>query len=221
MKRPSFMASATVGFLMFLSGAPLQAELRWESRLVQYEAKLGEENVNLTFAFSNPTSKPVTITQIETSCGCTAASLEKKTYASGEKGKLDVTFDAKGASGVQQKTIQVMTDDSEETTTLTIRVTVPTWLEISPRLLWWSLGEKDTAKVAVIALNEKAQIKITSASTDNTAVQVSLQPEANGSRYRLVLKPLSTKEAMQATVTVVAEGPGSTVRKYAVFAQVR
>jgi hypothetical protein len=221
MKRPSSLAAA-VGLLLFLTGAPLQAELQWASRVVSHEAQLGEDSVSLTFAFSNPTTKPITITAIETSCGCTAASLEKKTYAPGEKGKLDVTFDAKGASGLQQKTLYVTTDASPDSTTLTLRVTIPMWLEIAPRLLWWKNGDKTDAKEAVITVNEKAKIQLTSVTSDNAAVQATLQPDAgNASRYRLVLKPASTKETMTATITVVAEAPGAAPRKYAVFAQVR
>lgn len=221
MKRPSCLAAGVASILLLLAGTSLHAELQWESRLVQHEAALGEDSVRLTFAFSNPTDKPITVTEVETSCGCTAASLEKKTYAPGEKGKLDVTFDAAGAAGVQQKTIQVRTDASAEATTLTLRVNVPAWLEISPRLLWWSIGEKESAKEAVITLNEKAKFKITSVVADNTVIQANLQPDPDGRRHRLALKPVSTGKAAQATVTVVAEAPGGAVRKYVVFAQVR
>jgi hypothetical protein len=222
MKRPSFPAAGTFGLLLLLTGTPLQAELQWVNRVVSHEARLGEDSVVLSFPFSNPTSKPITITAIETSCGCTVASLDQKTYAPGEKGKLDVTFDAKGMAGVQQKTLYVTTDASRDSTTLTLRVTLPTWLEIAPRLLWWKEGDKPDAKEAVITVNDQAKIKVTSTSSDNPSVQASLQPDAgNPSRYRLVIKPASTKETMTATITVVAEAPGVEPRKYAVFAQVR
>jgi hypothetical protein len=123
---------------------------------------------------------------------------------------------------VQQKTLYVTTDASPDSTTLTLRVTLPMWLEITPRLLWWKEGDKPEAKEAVITVNDQAKIKITSTSSDNPVVQVTLQPDTGtSSRYRLVLKPASTKETMTATITVVAEAPGAAPRKYAVFAQVR
>ena len=218
--RLPWVAAAISSLLLATATRLPAAGLQWDARLVQHEAKLGEDEVDLSFAFSNTSDRTITITAVETSCGCTAATLAKKSYAPGEKGQLAVTFDAKGASGVQQKTIQVTTDDTPEPTTLTLRVTVPTWLEIAPRLLWWKVGDKDSAKEATITLNEQAKIKITSVTSDNPAVQASLQSDAGG-KYRLILKPGSTKEPVQAIVTVTAEAPGAAVRKYAVFAQVR
>ena len=89
MKAPSHPALRTAGWLLLLAGTALRAELTWDTRVVEHTAALGEENVKLAFAFANTTARTVTITDVETSCGCTAATLAKKTYAPGERGRLD------------------------------------------------------------------------------------------------------------------------------------
>lgn len=197
------------------------AGLRWEATTVQRETKLGEETVPLRFAFSNPESRPITVLHVNASCGCTTATLEKKTYAPGEKGQIDVVFDARNLSGVQEKTIQVFTDDSPKPTVLTVRVTIPTWAEISPRLLWWSVGEEGKPKEAVIRLHPGAKLRGESIRVDGAAMTASLTAEEDGRRYRLVVQPASTKAPVQATLHFEVEIDGAAPRKFFAFAQVR
>lgn len=221
MKAPSRPALRTAGWLLLLAGSLLRAELTWEARVVEHQAALGEDDVKLAFAFTNSTGRAVTITDVETSCGCTATSLAKKTYAPGERGRLDVTFDTRGTAGPQQKTIYVRTSDAPEATALTLKVSVPAWLEIAPRLLWWKTGDKPAAKEALITVPEPARIKLTSATVDGEAFTARLQPGADGRSTKLIVTPVAVTGTTTATVTVTAEMAGGERRTYVVFAQVR
>lgn len=221
MKVPSHPALRAAGWLLLLAGTALRAELAWDTRVVEHTAALGEENVKLAFAFANTTTRTITITDVETSCGCTAATLAKKTYAPGERGRLDVIFDAKGTAGPQQKTIYVRTDDAPESIALTLRVNVPVWLEIAPRLLWWKTGEKPAAKEALITVTEPARIKLTAATVDSEAFTARLLPRADGRTTQLLVTPAAVTAPSTATITVTAELAGGERRTYVVFAQVR
>jgi hypothetical protein len=216
--RPSLRA---VGLIAIGLLAPLlHAELAWSSRTLERTARLGEDDVAFTFHFSNPTDHTVTIQDVETSCGCTAATLARKTYAPGEKGTLEVTLDTRGLSGPVEKTLSVRTTGNQPPAKLTLRVNVPTWLELSPRLLWWRVGDPLAAKEAVITLHSP-EVKILSASSNSPGFTARLRPDPDGSRQHLALTPTATTEATQATVTVVAKLPGGVTRSYVVFAQVR
>jgi hypothetical protein len=222
MKASSRPALRPAGWLLLLGAASvLRAELTWEKRVVEHNAALGEEEVRLAFAFTNRTDRVVTITEVETSCGCTAASLAKKTYAPGEKGRLDVTFDAKGTAGPQHKTIYVRTDDAPESAALTLKVNVPVWLEIAPRLLWWKIGEKPSAREAVVTVAEPARIKLTGVTVDGEAFTARLQPQADGRSTKILVTPTAVTATTTATVTLTAELNGGERRTYVVFAQVR
>ena len=50
-------------------------------------------DVHAAYAFTNASDHAVTISEIKTSCGCTTAELEKRTYKTGESGTIDVIFD--------------------------------------------------------------------------------------------------------------------------------
>ncbi len=71
------------------------------------------EKVTHEFIFNNKGDSDLVITDVKTSCGCTAAVTSSKTLAPGDSGTLKVTFDSKGRSGPQTKTATIVTNDSE------------------------------------------------------------------------------------------------------------
>lgn len=65
------------------------------------------EPLTFTFSFQNTSTAPVTIANVVTSCGCTAAKPEKTEYQPGEKGTLAATFNPAGHKGLFESTITV------------------------------------------------------------------------------------------------------------------
>ncbi|NOY52573.1 MAG: DUF1573 domain-containing protein [Deltaproteobacteria bacterium] len=63
------------------------------------------------FSFRNGGDADLVITDVKTSCGCTAAVTSAKTIASGKSGTLKVTFNSRGRRGHQTKTITVYSND--------------------------------------------------------------------------------------------------------------
>ncbi len=51
------------------------------------------ERVERGFRFVNQSDRDVTITSIQSSCGCTTVKLIQRTYAPGEAGQIDVSFE--------------------------------------------------------------------------------------------------------------------------------
>jgi len=66
------------------------------------------------FSFQNAGDTELVITDVKTSCGCTAAVTSAKTVAPGEQGTLKVTFNSRGRRGHQTKTITVYSNDPEQ-----------------------------------------------------------------------------------------------------------
>lgn len=67
------------------------------------------------FKFVNKGSTPLKIDKVSTSCGCTGATTNgKDSYGKGEEGTIHVTFNTRGRSGVQEKTLMVYSNDSKE-----------------------------------------------------------------------------------------------------------
>lgn len=80
------------------------------------------------FKFTNTGTQPLKIDKVQTSCGCTGAAVDAKTeYLKGETGEISVTFNTQGRQGVQEKTITIMTNETDgvpKTLTITCDIAV-------------------------------------------------------------------------------------------------
>jgi hypothetical protein len=65
-----------------------------------------------TFTITNAGKDPVTITQVQPSCGCTSPKYTKEPIKPGEKGEVVLTYDAK-ISGYFSKSAQVRLNDGQ------------------------------------------------------------------------------------------------------------
>ena len=72
----------------------------------------GELQVHV-FIFKNVGDADLEITDIKTSCGCTAAIPSAKTLRPGEEAEMKVEFDTKDRSGRVSRTIQVVTNEKD------------------------------------------------------------------------------------------------------------
>lgn len=78
--------------------------------------KISENDAPITcsFSFSNIGVKPVRLTKVVTSCGCTVASFDRQTLQSGEKGTIDVAFNPRGKVGTIDTQVFIYTDLSSQ-----------------------------------------------------------------------------------------------------------
>jgi hypothetical protein len=65
------------------------------------------------FTFKNLGDADLVITDVKTSCGCTAAVTSARTIAPGGEGTLKVSFNSSGRSGSQNKSITLVSNDPE------------------------------------------------------------------------------------------------------------
>ena len=72
------------------------------------------EIVKYTMKFTNVGEDLLIITSARASCGCTVPKWTKEPIAKGEEGQLEVTFDSSGRSGVQHKSVKLMTNSVEK-----------------------------------------------------------------------------------------------------------
>lgn len=66
------------------------------------------------FKFTNKGNSTLNIERVQTSCGCTGATVgEKSDYAKNESGEIKVNFSTQGREGHQEKTILVYSNDPQ------------------------------------------------------------------------------------------------------------
>jgi len=105
-------------FVFFLFSSLVFAQLMQPKLVLQQSSfdfgdiKQGEI-VSHTFVLTNSGGDLLKITNVQASCGCTAASPEKSELAPGESTDLTVKFNSKGRMGKQLKTVKIFTNDPE------------------------------------------------------------------------------------------------------------
>jgi Protein of unknown function (DUF1573) len=78
------------------------------------------EKVSYAFKFKNTGKADLIISDAKGSCGCTVPTWTKDPVAAGESGTIDITFDSRGKSGMQHKTVTLITNAIPNTKVLTI-----------------------------------------------------------------------------------------------------
>jgi hypothetical protein len=73
------------------------------------------EVLEVNFKFKNTGKKPLVITNVSASCGCTVPETPKKAFAPGEEGEIRAKFDSHGKMGLQEKAIFVTANTTPQT----------------------------------------------------------------------------------------------------------
>ena len=130
------------------------------------------ETPKLQFRFKNMGSGPATIESIKPACGCTAVELEKKTYAPGESGVIEVVFDPKGKQGAIARNIQVYTDqENKPNLLLVVRSFVKPLLVIEPYQVAFSPIEKGSSSTRDIHIKGRFEdFEVTRVTTNDPGV---------------------------------------------------
>lgn len=76
--------------------------------------------VNYTFKFKNKGNADLFIISAKASCGCTVPAYSKEGVHPDDEGKVDVSFDSHGKSGMVSKTITIIANTIPNTKVLTI-----------------------------------------------------------------------------------------------------
>ena len=69
--------------------------------------------VKHVFKFKNTGTEPLILSNVITSCGCTATEWPREPIAPGGTGEINATFNSKGKMGKQNKVITVVSNNAE------------------------------------------------------------------------------------------------------------
>jgi hypothetical protein len=192
------------------------SSLTWEKDKISTEVIEGEQTeVKASFLFKNTGDHPVTITGARPSCGCTTAALTKGIYAPGESGEIAVVFHPAERTGLQEKYITVTTDDpNQPPTKLLFEINIKQYLEVQPRLVAWTVGEKPSEKKVVLsALPAYPITEITAQDEPAGTCETRIEVVEKGQKYNLYFKAVSTVERLNSKVNITAKLANNTERK--------
>ncbi len=122
--------------------------LRFEPRILDFK-RIREENgsVSGTVRVTNASDRPVNITKVSPSCGCTVAAFDARVLPPGEGADIRITFNPTLRQGKEHKPVWVESDDpAKPKADFFVDAEVIPRVAIEPRALW--LGELKRGQVA-------------------------------------------------------------------------
>jgi hypothetical protein len=177
--------------------------LVWDQQTIEFKPKPGDTQATATFTFTNKGDRTLHVRRVRTSCGCTAAKMNKEDYKPGEKGKLSVTFRFDGRTGKQMKTIFVTTDDPDMPTTHVDFVGMLPWnVQLSETLLLWGTGTEPKPQQVLLEFAPTEDIELVKVELDSNAFSCKVEKTDVEKQLRLVFVPKDTSERTRAIATL-------------------
>ena len=99
-------------------------EIKFEEEEFDFGKITQGEIVSHAFIFKNTGGKNLIISGANGSCGCTVPHWPKEPVKAGEENKINVVFSSEGKSGIQEKTITIVTNCEPATRILKIKTEI-------------------------------------------------------------------------------------------------
>ncbi len=209
--------------IALFAAAPLLAHaLKWKQTLIEQQAGPFDEQAHAKFQFTNGGGTAVTITNIQTSCGCTVPTLAKRAYEPGESGELEVIFTFNALIGKQTKTITATTDEEGgKGYELTLQVDIPKLYELDRHFVVWRRGDSLEPKTLDLRVLLPDVIKVVGVESANERFTGVVEPGEEPGAYKIVITPSSTESVTQASLLVKTDKPVDAPKVITLYALVR
>lgn len=86
--------------------------INFEKETYDFGSIDGDAPVSQQVPFENTGKEKLVITEVKASCGCTAGKLAKQELEPGESTFIDITFNPKGKTGAQRKSVTFFSNDT-------------------------------------------------------------------------------------------------------------
>lgn len=186
------------------------AGLQWDRTIAELRAAPSAKEVEAEFTFKNTGNKPVRITRVVATCGCTTARTPKESFAPGESGNITVRFEFGDRRGLQQKRITVRTDDPQQPETqLALSVQIEEAVELDRTLLLWRRGEPSEVKTILVTTLTEGPVKLLAAEIVGEGFTAKLEEKEAGKRYVVTVVPTDTSAPAAAQVALRVQRYGA------------
>jgi hypothetical protein len=101
-----------------------EAKFVFSEEIHNFGPLMAGEVVSFTFIFKNGGTKALTITSVDSGCGCTEVNIPNKTIEPGQEGQIEVVYDSAGEVGRQLKTITLFSNANEPKKQLFIKAEI-------------------------------------------------------------------------------------------------
>ncbi len=183
---PAGFSSESEGGLTGLTagGSTGSASVTVAQPVYDFGAVFQGTQVKHTFSLTNKGPGPLTIGDVQTSCGCTVAQPTKRQVQPGETSDITAVFDTSSDKGPAQRLITVHTNDPQhKQLTLTMKGDVKVKVDATPIPVVFDKvkqGTDQTRTVLVTDMIKGGKFKIISINNSSPNLKVTQQPRSDG-----------------------------------------
>lgn len=222
-------AFATIALAIAAPLLALAESLAWNTTTQQFQANFDDQEITANYAFTNTSDHEVVIVETSATCGCTVPTLEKKSYAPGEKGELKAVFTIGSRQGKQRKVITVVTKgngDQEESYELKLEVDIPVPVTFKPRVRFWKVQEETTSQEILVNFHPRMPMTLETLALKNPkdpdTFDYEIQALKAGLQYKITFRPKTPNEKSRATFNLVSpEDENNILKRYPIYLYVR
>lgn len=208
--------------LLAFAAPTAQAQLKWDHPVQQFHRVPEDKEIYAHYTFKNVGTTPVTIKTLRSSCGCTTAHLDKKTYAPGEAGEVVLHFIFGDRKGYFRKGVAVTTDDkTAEPLTLGLSIDIHDPVTLAPALVIWKTGEPVAAKNVQFNAEAAQPVHVKSVTSSNPRLAAKLDTIKAGEQYAISVTPADTAQKESAEISVQTDFPADAPRVYTIHARIK
>lgn len=169
-----------------------------------------QPNLTARFRLSNRSSRPVRIMSIETSCGCTVGSVDRKLIPPGEDAVLSARIESR-LNGPKQATLRIRTDASEEACSVVVQWITNESITVFPKelnfgsVLVGTLPVAETLKVTAnddISRDETWRSRIEISDNSNGAISSEQSDDAGSVNYKVTLRETDLRGSGRASIVI-------------------
>lgn len=188
--------------------ASAHAQLTWDKTEIELRPKPGDENAVATFKYTNKGDKPVRITNVKSSCGCTVPALKKNEVAPGESGEITATFNIGNRTGTQVKTVRVDTDDpTQPSANLVLKAVIPELVQVQPAFVWWATGDPVKPKTITVRAGKDVPITTIDVNSSSPDFTTKVEKGAAAGEFLIHVQPKDTTRMLSTTLTIKPDFP--------------
>jgi hypothetical protein len=196
-------------------------ELKFEKTELELHPSVADATAVAHFKYENTGPKPVHIASVQTSCGCTVATLKTNDVAPGDKGDITATLNIGNRTGTQTKAITVNTDDpAHPQTVLTLRAIIPTLLDVQPIFVFWKQDEEMKPKVITAKAPKDSPVKSITVTSSDPDITTKVEAGIGAKEWKISVLPKDKSKLHNATLTITPDYPPNAPKPFYATARV-
>lgn len=191
---------------MLMMAVRADARIEWKQTEAVLYVHPTQTSAQAVFEFTNTGDKPVSLSNIEVTCGCLVAQPLKPSYAPGEKGELVIILNLNNRSGTQHKKVYAHTLDGQKTE-LTVSADIPCAYTLASPLINWKKGDEAPEKRVTLQNPNSIPINLLSIASSNALLPAELKTIREGFEYEVVVLRKPGAVNARAAIQISTEPP--------------